>query len=110
MLVKFHCKAGSLTMFGDIAVPLLRLMGMSGSVPGALLAADIPAALERLRQGVASAPADPAPERGNAGNEGDDDGPAVNLRTRAFPLVELLEAAARARCEFIWEEAGKATG
>jgi hypothetical protein len=49
MLVTFSCPAyADITMFGDVAVHLLKMMGHSGKVPSALLAADVPAALERL--------------------------------------------------------------
>ena len=123
MLVRFHSKAsGSVTMFGDIAAELLRLMGMSGMVPGAVLARDVPEALLRLAQAVASAEGDRIPRaarpkngRQEEANDDDDekdasDGPRVNLRTRAYPLVKLLEAAAAEECDVIWEAAGKATG
>ena len=49
MLIKFNSDVGAFTMFGDVAVPLLKAMGHSGTVPGALLAADIPAALALLK-------------------------------------------------------------
>ena len=49
MLVTFSCPVyANITMFGDVAVRLLKLMGHSGTTPGALLADDVPAALERL--------------------------------------------------------------
>jgi hypothetical protein len=83
VLVRFDSKAGTLTTFGDVAVKLLRLMGQSGSVPGAILAQDIPAALARLRQGVGQEP--PTRPQSNA----DDNDPPVNLSQRAFPLIEL---------------------
>ena len=51
MLVKFDSKVGGLTMFGDVAVTLLKATGNSGTVPGALLAKDIPPALQRLKAG-----------------------------------------------------------
>lgn len=58
MLVTFRTDVhADILMFGDIAVQLLKLMGHSGAVPGALLADDVPAALERLRQAVAAQPA-----------------------------------------------------
>ena len=102
MLVKFDSKAGSLTTFGDVAVQLLRLMGQTGAVPGAILARDIPAAVERLRKGV-GAHREPPSER-----KPDDDGePRVALSQRAFPLIELLERAAKAGADVIWEEEGK---
>ncbi|NBR29570.1 MAG: DUF1840 family protein, partial [Betaproteobacteria bacterium] len=55
MLVKFDSEAGQILMFGDVAVALLKLMGQSGTVPGAILAPDIPAAVERLQSNVDSA-------------------------------------------------------
>ena len=49
MLVTFSCSAyADITMFGDVAVRLLKLMGHSGTVPGAILAEDVQAALECL--------------------------------------------------------------
>ncbi len=39
MLVTFTCKAyADITMFGDIALGMLRMMGHSETVPGAILA------------------------------------------------------------------------
>ena len=42
MLVTFDSKSGAITMFGDVAKSLLKLMGQSGDVPGAILGKDIP--------------------------------------------------------------------
>ena len=39
-------------MFGDIALQLLQLAGHSGTVPSAILAADLPDAIRRLEQGL----------------------------------------------------------
>ena len=101
MLVRFDSKAGTLTTFGEVAVRLLRMMGQSGAVPGAILAQDIPAAVERLRQAVGQQPDARAP----SGDDGDE--PPVNLSQRAFPLIELLERAAKIGADVIWEEEGK---
>jgi hypothetical protein len=101
VLVRFDSKAGTLTTFGDVAVQLLRLMGQTGQVPGAILAKDIPAALERLRKGV-GAHREPPPAQ-----KKDDDQPRVALSQRAFPLIELLERAAKSGADVIWEEEGK---
>ena len=101
MLVRFDSKAGTLTTFGDVAVKLLKLMGQSGAVPGAILAQDIPAAVARLRQGIGQEP----PVRPQGGS--DDNEPPVNLSQRAFPLIELLERAAKIGADVIWEEERK---
>lgn len=116
MLVRFHSKAAAgVTMFGEVAVALLRMMGMSGVVPGAVKAADVPAALRRLKQGLASESPERAPQPAEPRRTGDDEESgkedrSINMRTRAFPLVELLEAAAGQRCDVVWEEEGKSTG
>ena len=53
MLVTFTCPAyADITMFGDVAIRLLKMMGHSGTVPGALLAEDVPAALQRLEAAI----------------------------------------------------------
>jgi hypothetical protein len=57
MLVTFRTEAfASVTMFGDVAVTLIKLMGHSGAVPSALMPEDIPEALERLKAAVAANP------------------------------------------------------
>jgi hypothetical protein len=86
-------------MFGDVAVRLLKLMGHGGTVPGALLAEDVPAALERLQAAIEKEkqlPDEQAPEAG-------DEEPAVSLPHRALPLIELLKAAAKANCNVMWD-------
>src|SRR5512134_3115597 len=97
MLIKFDSNVGGITMFGDIAVALLKAMGNRGTVPGALLAKDIPPALARLKAAVAAAPG----EEGDAGGEK----PKVSLRQRAFPLIDLLERAAKAGADVLWDKA-----
>lgn len=101
MLVTFSCRVyADITMFGDIAVRLLRLMGHSGTIPGALLAQDIAPALARLEAGVAAAGQSPAPE------EDEDGEPPVPLAHRALPLIELLRAAAKAKVNVMWDKNG----
>ncbi|AHF03258.1 hypothetical protein MARPU_04685 [Marichromatium purpuratum 984] len=100
MLVHFQTSAyATITMFGEVAVPLIKLMGHSGSVPGALLAADVPRALERLRTGVAEHPG----LRLDPRRDNDDERRHVSLAHRALPLIELLEAAAAAEANVMWD-------
>jgi hypothetical protein len=98
MLIKFDSDAGTITMFGDAAVALLKMMGQSGVVPGAILGKDIPAAVDRLKRGVASAPADTP----GAKTDDKEAEPNVSLRQRAFPLIDLLERAAGAGANVMW--------
>ncbi|MBK5940583.1 DUF1840 domain-containing protein [Halochromatium roseum] len=103
MLITFKTPVhADITMFGDVAKALIRMMGHSGSVPSALLAEDVPAALARLKAAVASNPEAPLnPER----DENDDEAGAqsVSLRHRALPLIDLLEAAARDEKNVMWD-------
>ncbi len=99
MLVRFDSRVGGFTMFGDVALQLLKLMGHSGTVPSAILAQDIPPALARLEAAVAAAPA-PA----EAADDADGGAPKVSLRQRAHPLIDLLRRAARADCDVLWDK------
>lgn len=101
MLIKFDSEVGSFSMDREIAVQLLRAMGHSGTVPGAMLAADIPGALARLKTMVDKSPSTPGKP---AVKDGDEDGPApVSLRQRAYPLVDLLTRAAEKGKEVLWK-------
>ncbi len=102
MLVTFSCSAyADITMFGDIAVRLLKLMGHSGTVPGAILAENVQEALQRLQTAIQSEPQLPLPEK--SGDEEDNE-PIVSLAHRALPLIELLKAAAKAECNVMWDK------
>lgn len=104
MLVTFSCKAyADITMFGEVALNMLKLMGHSETVPGAILAEDVPAALERLKGALANMKATPAPKASGKSVDEDEDEPPVSLAHRALPLVELLTAAARQKCDVMWK-------
>ncbi len=101
MLVTFECKAYSnITYFGDIAKQLLHMMGHSGSIPGAILADDVPVKLARLQEALAKqAGAQPVAE--NKDQDEQKEMP-VQLATRALPLIELLNAAVKGKCDVMW--------
>jgi len=115
MLVTFRSSATeSITMFKDVAVELLRLMGATGRIPGGLNAQDVPAALQSLESAVerlkaathAPPPARPADNEDSAADEDEDEKdrePPVAITTRAVPLLSLLKRAAAANAEVIWE-------
>lgn len=97
MLVTFTTPAyADITMFGDVALNLLKMMGHSATVPGAILADDLAPALERLKSGLAKT----APP---AADTDDDEDPPVSLAHRALPLIELLEAAAKSGKDVMWK-------
>jgi len=98
MLVTFTTDAyADITMFGDVALAMLKMMGHSGTVPSAILAADVPAALSRLTAGIEAAKAAPSVD------DEDEDEPQVSLSNRALPLINLLTAAAQEGCDVMWK-------
>lgn len=99
MLVTFNTDVGVITMFGEDALTILKMMGHSATVPGAILAADVPAALSRLKYAVASENS-PAPVE-NA--ETEEEEPSVSKAHRSLPLIDLLTAAAKEGCDVMWE-------
>jgi len=106
MLITFSCDAYSdTTYFGDVAQNLLKMMGQSGNVPGAILAEDVPKALERLRSAVDALKAIKTPKTSSEGADKQDDwkDKPVTLAHRALPLIELLNAAAKANKNVMWD-------
>ena len=103
MLVTFSCPAhADITMFGDVATRLLTLMGHSGTVPSALAAEDVQAALERLQAALEVEGGETSPEP-KASAKKEDDEPVITLGQRAWPLIQLLRAAAKAKCNVMWD-------
>jgi hypothetical protein len=112
MLVTFRSPATeSITMFGDVAQALLKMMGATGRVPGGLTAEDVPAALNQLESEVEAlkaktgTPAPPADnEDADSATDADEAAPApIPLVSRAIPLLSLLKRAAAANVAVVWE-------
>ena len=106
MIVKFSTRAGALTMHGDAAVALLRAMGHSGNVPGAILAADLPAALASLQRALetqAQAAAEVPEPREDGDEEDETREPPVTLGMRAVPLIDMIETAIARGSDLMWE-------
>jgi hypothetical protein len=110
MIVNFSTRYGQLTLLGDSAVTLLKLAGHSGTVPGAVLAADLPGFRARLRagldeQGDAISPPPPKATAPSDDENGDDVARPgqVTLRMRAVPLIEMIEIAIARGSDLMWE-------
>lgn len=98
MLVTFSTSRYSdIMLFGDIAEQLLHFMGHSGTVPGAILADDVPQALQHLQQSL-STTVDTA-----GGEDGEGNPALVSLKNRALPLVKLLESAINNHSDVMWK-------
>tara|TARA_R110001606_G_scaffold399222_2_gene582398 strand:- start:53074 stop:53370 length:297 start_codon:yes stop_codon:yes gene_type:complete len=98
MIVTFTTKAYTdITMFGDVALSLLNMMGHSGTVPSAILAADVPEALTQLKSALDAKEEQVSPQNTN------DDEPKVSMHNRALPLLALLTAAAKEKTDVMWK-------
>lgn len=102
MLVTFTTKAyADITMFGDVALSLLKMMGHSGTVPSAILAADAPKALEKLKKAL-DVKVEPSQVQKSADNSSEDDEPHISMHNRALPLLALLDAAVKENADVTW--------
>jgi len=98
MLVTFKTESSpDVTLFGDIALELLGMMGRDQDVPGALYAEDVPAALRALSKAIKRVPAEPP------ATKEEHEEPMVSIKHRALPLIELLRAAAETKSRVRWE-------
>ncbi|MCR9313311.1 DUF1840 domain-containing protein [Vibrio alginolyticus] len=106
MLITFRCKSyANVTMFGDIGLQLIKMMGHSGTVPGAILAPDIPEALSKLTFSLAAESTAAQKDTSATGDVEDEalSEQVVSLNLRAVPLIELLKSAIDAQCDVIWD-------
>jgi hypothetical protein len=111
MLVKFSTRFGQLVMQGEPAVALIRLGGHSGTVPSAVLLADLPGFVAKLRaglelQGDQVSPLPPVKEPGvDWEDEKEPREQPIKLRLRAVPLLDMLDTAIRQQSDLLWEKA-----
>ncbi|WP_024851730.1 DUF1840 domain-containing protein [Hydrogenovibrio kuenenii] len=102
MLVTFRTEAhAGITMFGDVAKFMLKKMGHSATIPGAILAEDVAAALNSLTSALEA-----NTDTNSESNKNAWDDPGVSRQSRALPLIELLKAASEQNCNVMWDEAG----
>ncbi len=98
MLVTFTTKTyADITMFGDVALAMLKMMGHGATVPGAILAVDVPLALSRLTVAIDAERTLPPAVAKNAYDS------SVSMTHRAMPLIDLLTAAAREQSNVMWK-------
>ena len=106
MLITFKTQVSAdVTMFGNVALKLIKLMGHSGSVPRAIEPEDIPQALNMLRHGIA---ADNAAAKEDEAEDSDDETEElVSVHNRALPLIELLQVAHKENTPVMWAECAR---
>ena len=101
MPITFSCDFfENILMFEDVAKKLLILMGHTPTVPGAILANDIPNALSHLEAGIKHARLNTSL---SAKQDDEDKEPEVSLAHRAIPLINMLKAAMKHHCNVTWE-------
>ena len=95
-IVQFESRTGNLIMFKEHAIPLLKLMGLTGAVPSAILPNEILDALRcaRAHPSLSQSPMNSENNQNNKIN--------IPLNTRAKPLFDLLERAQARNCEVMW--------
>lgn len=111
MIVNFTTRFGRLTMHGESAVALLRAAGHSGTVPGAILASELPAALAQLERALESDGNRPSPPpaagvESRDGPDADEDKepePVVSLGLRAVPLLDMIRTAIARGSDLMWD-------
>jgi hypothetical protein len=88
----------NILMFGDVAVKMLEMMNFGTSIPGAIDSDDLPEALQNLEQALGK-----MPQPIQSVDDTENDPPAVNVHTRAIPLLELLRSAIDDKTYVRWE-------
>lgn len=99
MLIKFESEhSGNFVMLSDVALPLLKMMGMSGNTEGAVSEDNLATALATLESSLqkASRPAN------NPDDEGDEKDAPIGLSTRASPLLDMLRKAKQEGGYVMW--------
>ena len=104
MIYKFKSPAtGDLIMLAPQGDQLLRLLGREPAAQGVIEVGDMPAALQTLQAAIAAAetPAGAAADDGGVADR-DAPAPAVGLRQRLWPMVEMLRRAQAADARIVW--------
>ncbi len=108
MLITFQSEAtGDVMMFGDVAQQLLDIIGKTLDQRGIITVEQLPEAIRRLKQATAKSNGQHM-EKTEDEQEKEEKTPAggqrpyVSLAQRAFPLIELLERALKAKVPVTW--------
>ena len=97
MIYKFKSPAsGDVIMLGPQGDQLLHLLGRGPAAKGIFEPADMPNLISTLQTALA--------EAGDAANAGDEDAakPAVGLRQRLWPMIEMLRRCQAAGQPIVW--------
>ncbi len=106
MLYEFKSKAtGNLVMLQPVAEQILAIIGKSPGKTGIILPEPMPAAIAALREAIAQDRRAVGDTEADAPAERDEERerqPTVSLAQRAWPFIEMLQAAHQANKEITW--------
>jgi len=103
MIYKFKSKAcGDLILLGPQGDQLLRLLGREPATQGIIDVAAMPAAIAALEAAVAAVAAESRQPEQPVTDEDETGQPAVGLRQRVWPMVEMLRQAHAAAQPVVW--------
>jgi hypothetical protein len=99
VLITFKSKSyANILMMGEAGNKMLEMMDFGMSVPGAIDASDVATALAKLQRAL-----DKIPRQIEPVEDAEEDEVAVDLHTRAIPLIELLQAAVADEAHVRWQ-------
>lgn len=100
MLIKFETNSyPDIIMFGEIGKKLIKFTGHSGTIPSAINAKDVSAALHSMQLAIKN-------EMDSLDIEEDlneDNEEYVSIEKRAIPLIELFESAVKNEEGVMWD-------
>lgn len=102
MLVKFlSSETGELLMFAEVAGALLRAIGKECTARGTFTREQMMPGAKLLREAVARGEGEVANDEDGSGEK------PVAMRSRAFPLIDMLERSSQggAKANIVWEAA-----
>lgn len=103
MTFKFKSQATSdLLMLSAHAQALLQHIGKSSDAKGILTPEEMPAALSALKSLPGEEPPAPQATDGDGPEIDPPDEVAIDLRRRAWPLIQMIEAAHAAKEPIVW--------
>lgn len=104
-MIRFTSPAGaSVSMFDKDAKALIKMMGHSGTIPSAIRAEDIPAALHQLEAALQTEETKTNQTKEEQPIKDDSEEKSVGVNVRAYPLIELLKAAMAKEKNVMWEK------
>ena len=102
MIIIFSSEAyENITMFGNVAERLIKIMGHEVK-NGVIKSENISQALTRLQSAIDTTPPEETHISDDKQNDDSNETP-VSLAHRALPLIEMLVAAKKEKCEVTWK-------